>query len=259
MREKINNAIRFGNRIETESNTDGCTLPEESQDPLYGAEAVAGGREGASALVAAGTVVWPSVTVDDSSIPVGGGGRWGVLDRVRGLAVVCMIVDHLCLFFPPEGGPLLVRLTVGRLAMPLFFVLAGYLARRLRWRHLSVALLGVALPVVCPWLDHPNVLTLWALGCVCLWLVRWAGLSPWLLVLFGLAMGANGFGAHGVQYEPTALWGLMAAGSMLRPSSWRWGLRLPCWLELVGRYPVSVYAGQALILTAGAHLAGVAL
>lgn len=86
------------------------------------------------------------------------------LDRLRGLAIACMIVDHVALL----GGLQLVRVTVGRLALPIFFVLAGALVRRLTWRHGAIFAVGLVLPVAVPWIDSPNVLTLYAVGAVVL-------------------------------------------------------------------------------------------
>ena len=114
--------------------------------------------------------------------------RLDYLDRVRGLAVVLMIVDHLCIFWASSTAlvvPDLLRLTVGRVAMPLFFVLSGFLitgiivanrdapgflacfyARRgLRiWPiyYLTVAAVaaaGPALPRPIDWASLPNVLS----------------------------------------------------------------------------------------------------
>ena len=64
--------------------------------------------------------------------------RFLAYDAFRGIAVVLMIGDHLCAVF--GGEP--YRFTLGRLAMPMFFILAGHLARHVHWRHLWIGLVG---------------------------------------------------------------------------------------------------------------------
>jgi hypothetical protein len=178
-------------------------------------------------------------------------GRLAELDRLRGFAVACMIADHLALF---AGNVEPIRLTVGRLAMPLFFVLAGNLAGRLRWRHVLVAALGVALPAAAWWIDSPNVLAWWAVGCVVLAGARRLGgrSALGLLVVFGLAAGANGWvQLGGDTYQPAELLGLMAAGALVpRSRLVQLGRRLPSLFAGLGRFPVSVYAGHVVVLTA---------
>lgn len=168
------------------------------------------------------------------------------LDRVRGLAVACMVVDHLVLL---TDGPMAVRYTVGRLAMPLFFVLAGLLVTRLSERLLLVAGAGVLLPLVVPWVDAPNVLLWYAVGAVVLVLWRRLGWPLWLLVVVPLALAANGYDVEaGTGYQLPAMVGLMALGSMLGTRSMAWGDRLPSVLAAAGRYPLTVYVGHVLAL-----------
>lgn len=172
------------------------------------------------------------------------------IDAVRGFAVVCMVVDHLCVVF---GGPPLLRLTVGRLAMPLFFVTAGRVSGRLSWRHGAAAAAGLVLPLVVPWLDSPNVLVWWALGAVLLAACRAAGWSPGLVVVAALGIAANGWlDAPGSSYPPGALWGLMAVGALLPFGWWGWGDRLPAQLVLrwCGRHALGFYVVHVLLLTA---------
>lgn len=169
------------------------------------------------------------------------------LDAARGLAVLLMIGDHLALW----AGVPAYRFTLGRLAMPLFFVLAGYLSRRLRWRHLWVALIGVGLPLVVPWIDSPNVLLLWAVGSLIIWLWRQQGLPLWVLLAAALTVEANGWGHMPRAYEPAAMLGLMVCGAMMPASAWGWASRLPRQLAVLGRYPVSVYVGHLLLIEGG--------
>lgn len=177
-----------------------------------------------------------------------GGWRSPALDRVRGLAIVLMAVDHVASL----SGWVVVEDTVGRAAMPLFFVLAGSLLGRLRWRHAQLVGLGLLLPVVMPWLDAPNVLTLYGVGALVIWLWRRLVWPVWVLAAAGLTQAANGWagGLFFTGYQPLALLGLLALGAMLPRTTWSWGSSLPGWMGLLGRFPVTVYVGHLLVLTA---------
>lgn len=174
------------------------------------------------------------------------------LDRLRGLAVLCMVVDHVALFVAFD----VARYTVGRLALPLFFVLGGALVTRLTWRHGWVALLGLGLPLVAGWIDSPNVLLLYAVGAALVVLARRLGPFGSLLgLLVMLTVQANGAGVVGTGYAPAALWALMFVGAWLpRELLLVLGGRLPGWLAVPGRYPLSIYVGHVLALTAVASL-----
>jgi hypothetical protein len=177
-------------------------------------------------------------------------GRLPGLDAFRGLAIACMFVDHIVLLF---SGPELLRLFPGRLAMPAFFLLAGHLVTRVSWRTIAVGALGFLLPMGVPWVDSPNVLTLWAVGVVLICAARRLGLPEWPLILLGLAMAANGYTTTGANaYEATALVGLMALGAMLPASTFLWAGDLPARLvhplAAVGRAPIRWYVGHLLAL-----------
>lgn len=175
-------------------------------------------------------------------------GRWVELDRLRGLAIACMVADHLALF----AGWGLLRETVGRVALPLFFVLAGHLLQRLSWRHLGIGLLGLLLPVAAPWVDAPNVLLAYAvLAPLLVWAPgpRWAA-AFLVLALTGLANGWGAVPAGTNAYPLLALLALMCAGRLVpRFELARLGAPLPRFLEVVGRYPVTLYAAHVLALT----------
>lgn len=183
--------------------------------------------------------------VDQVSSSRGAAVRLECLDRIRGLAIVCMVVDHLALVLGTAGE---LRLTVGRVAVPLFFLLAGHLARAPRARHAAFFALGVVLPVLVPWLDAPNVLVWWALGVVVLHVCRWGGVPVWVVVAVCLTVLVNGWGAVEGSYSPYGLWALMGVGSMLTLPSFWWGNRLPSFLAVLGRWPVTIYAGHVLLL-----------
>ena len=175
------------------------------------------------------------------------------IDRLRGLAIACMVVDHLALFgFLPWE----FRITVGRLAMPLFFVLAGMCFSRLTRRHGQVFVIGLVLPLAAPWLDAPNVLVWIAVGAVVLWLMDrpfWVA-GHWLVIFAALAAGANHWTpALGTGYPPGFLVAFMALGRLLAfrgDAGWLLGLgeRLPGVLAGLGRRPLSMYVGHVLAL-----------
>lgn len=167
------------------------------------------------------------------------------VDAWRFVALALMLLDHVCLWV---GGLDLVRLSLGRLAMPIFFVLGGMLVRRLSWRLVGIGVLGVVLPVFVPWVDSPNVLLWYALGAVLLVVARWGELHPLWLVLPALVMHANGFDVDaGTGYQPHALWALMAVGAAAGPGVLP-GLRVPGWCLWLARRPLSFYVGHLLVL-----------
>ena len=174
--------------------------------------------------------------------------RSSSLDRLRGLAITCMIIDHLCVVF---DGPQTLRMTIGRVAMPLFFLLAGHLSRRLRWRHLGILGLGLVLPLVVPWIDNPNVLVWYVAGAAILAVCRWGDLSPWVFIGLAMAAAANGYPQWkiGTGYDGAMLMSLMCAGALLPRSTFDVGDRLPAFLAGLGRYPVTIYAGHLVVLT----------
>lgn len=173
-------------------------------------------------------------------------------DAFRGLAVLAMVVDHLAYVLE---GPAELRSSIGRLAMPMFFLLAGHLSRRLSWRHLGIFGVGSLLPVLVPWIDNPNVLVWWAIGCLLLAIARAASVPVWLIAAVGLALAANGrvdvTGINGAAtYDAAALWGLMALGTLLPSSAFTWAARAPRWIVAVGSYPLTFYVGHLLVLQA---------
>ena len=164
------------------------------------------------------------------------------LDRLRGLAVLCMVADHLALF----AGADAVRWTVGRLAFPLFLLLAGHLARRPSWRLLWLVVLGQVLYALVPW-SSADVVLLWlAAGSLYVALLRgrrWALLLPLFLVL---VLHLNGFVAQA--YDGWAALAICCAGALLPRSSFAWAGRLPAVLGRLGRWPLTVYACHLLVL-----------
>lgn len=174
-------------------------------------------------------------------------GRSFALDAFRGLAIGLMVLDHVVLLV---DGPELIRATLTRFAMPMFFVLAGHLVSRPRWRWVGVAAIGLVLPVFVPWIDSPNVLWVWAVGALLVWWLReQGGMPPWLLAVVGLTVYANSWDLQPAGgYEALALWGLMGLGAMVPRTSFDFAGKLPGWVAAIGRRPVTWYVGHLVVL-----------
>lgn len=168
------------------------------------------------------------------------------LDRLRGLAILLMIGDHLARVWSFEG----YRLTLGRLAVPLFFIIAGHLAgSRLTRRHLWAFVIGLNLPLVVPWVDAPNVLVWFAVGAVILYAFERYGWPTWLLIVPALVWAANGWPSlWAASYNPLALLALMAVGRGLGREAFVSGRHLPAWVGALGRHPLTWYVGHVLAL-----------
>lgn len=174
-------------------------------------------------------------------------GRVARLDALRGFAIVCMVVDHLAFFAHADS----LRLTVGRLALPVFFLLAGHLSRRLSPRLLWVLAAGIWLPLFAPWVDSPNVLVWVVAGALLLAGSRALGVTslPLLVVCLTLLANPSLVPMPGTSYPPAALVAMMALGAFIPRESFAWAANLPAGLAFIGRYPLSFYCGHVLLLT----------
>jgi uncharacterized membrane protein len=183
------------------------------------------------------------------------------IDRARGLAVLLMIGDH---FAAVADVAVWYRLTVSRLALPIFLVIAGYLAcgRTPRRRRLGQILAaGIAAGVVCsqlPALSPIDILVWIAAVFACWGLVH---RYPATVAALG-AVQAYTFVGVIPGYQPGLVACLMAVGVLLARGGptepavlLRATERLPAVLAVVGRYPLAWYLGHLvglwlLVLTA---------
>lgn len=169
------------------------------------------------------------------------------LDRLRGLAILLMVTDHLALLLEAD----LVRWTVGRVAMPLFFVLGGHLARRYSWRLLEVVAVGLLVQLVAPWTGALVLLLTFTAGHLLTVLCRSRPGLPLLLIVVLAAVSANVPVSIPGAYGPLELVVIMLAGSLLSREFFQAaGSRLPAWLAWSGRRPLMSYAVTSAAISA---------
>lgn len=170
------------------------------------------------------------------------------IDRIRGLAIAIMIFDHLVLVFQ---GPQIIRETITRTAMPLFFLLGGYMLHRFSWRIPVIGVTGILLPMVVPFIDDPNVLFYYALFAPAIIYGRKYPVLMLGIVAFALTYGANYYVGQPTRlmYHPVFVLALMAAGTMIPRRFADYGNRLPGFLTMIGQHPLSIYVGHVLFLS----------
>lgn len=180
------------------------------------------------------------------------------LDRVRGLAVVLMVVDHLAVFLVHEwGNPApygglaqLIRYTLTRASLVLFMLVAGWLIeeRGARPRRIAEVLIGgAAVTAFGAWLDlpigRPDVLLL--IG-VALFFWRQIRRHPVTAIALGVVQ-LTAWPVSWSGYQPGAVLALLAAGVVW--NCWEldeieWTDRLPSWLAWPGRHALALYVAH---------------
>lgn len=167
------------------------------------------------------------------------------VDRVRGLAVLLMVLEHVT---GVVLGVSVVHDTVGRLAMPLFMLTAGAVFVRLRARHAWIFAVGIALAVVVPWAGDPSILVQYVFGVVVLAVARSADLPLWVVLALCATVAANGWDLEAHGYGWGGVYALVVLGAMVGTSAFAWGERLPVWVGWLGRHPFGLYVGHLLLL-----------
>jgi len=151
-----------------------------------------------------------------------------------------MLADHLALYL---DGPDVVRWTVGRVAAPLFFLLAGALVTRCTWRH-GWLFFGAWL-LLPPERIPDGVLPMIAVGCVVVVAARRWGAVP--VGLLGCVIAATALPLHGYVTPLTVATCLLGA-HLGRPVLTVWGSKLPPWFAVCGRYPLTFYVTHLWVL-----------
>ena len=167
------------------------------------------------------------------------------IDRVRGLAILLMIVDHVLVVMQPDS---VIRFTLTRAAMPLFCVLAGtFLTDRFKWhRWLYIAGCGVVLSLPGVGVQgKPDILLLLAGSFVVA--TAWPSLVLMCFAFLQPATWRIGWGG----YEPGLVLGFVLVGRLLPDvlyKLYRAGSLLPNWVAVLGRYPLTIYCVHLLTL-----------
>lgn len=170
------------------------------------------------------------------------------IDRLRGVAISLMILDHL---FIITHAPTFTRLTITRLAMPLFFLISGHLAKRVSWRLPVIGFIGLLIPAVAIWIDSPNVLFWFAVLAPIVVLIRDNRVITSLVILFALTFSTNRYSLGiGSSYDPIGLFAIMCFGTLIKRESFNVFNRLPAFFGKIGHYPMTIYISHLVILGA---------
>lgn len=186
-------------------------------------------------------VDYPDDAVFECSRP-----RHDWIDRLRGLAIVLMVLDHLLVVIDPASP---IRLTLTRLAIPLFmFCMAalyrpGLNAKRLAWMAAAAAAELATFPII--GMAGPGIM----IGIIAVTVASWRWPS---LARHGFAVAVVGFIAWHYLKVPSgvvvAWWGVGRIAPWIEARSY--GERLPAFLATIGRHPLGWYIG---------HLAAIAV
>jgi uncharacterized membrane protein len=189
---------------------------------------------------------------------VGGDSRriyW--VDALRGIAILCMIADHLAALYWPLWP---VRYTVGRAALPLFMLCSGYLfAVRGRGpsgrRHLELFVFAVPINIgLWMWWREAVPDPLLVIGVA--WLFAgWVLERPVVSAVVGLVVSTTL--PLSPTYQPGYLVGLMALGVLWQRTGPGVDLRRMPLVEGIGRRPLTWYVAHlVLVLAVRAFVAG---
>lgn len=191
--------------------------------------------------------------------------RLGIIDAVRGWALLLMILDHVLVLVELEVAagpwPVTIRTTVTRLALPLFLGCTGYLLAHRRRppstaRIVQAAGLGTIFSVAgaaTGFMAAPDVLVVWALVVSCCWF--FALRAPVIALAVGFLCAhyqpIGGLLDHWNGYEPGEVLGWLALGVLAyrsTPARWLHRIPTPGSLLWAAHRPLTVYAGHLTVL-----------
>lgn len=176
-------------------------------------------------------------------------GRLVVVDRLRGLAVALMVLDHVLVQLDRDS---ILRVTVTRPALPLFMICAAIVWKPATWRRWTVllALALVELVLFIPLgMGVPGIVAVFALVLVVIDAVgidrfdRWSAvfLAAGILQALYLPVGWRG-------YEPGLVLAWFALGRLAAAPFLELGSRVPDGFASIGRRPLVWYVGHLVAL-----------
>lgn len=174
--------------------------------------------------------------------------RWLALDRIRGLAIILMLVDH---GLAVAGSPWWSRVGPTRASLPLFMLVSGWLLcgrsrpSDVRCVQLAIATVAAAPASALAGLGAPDILLVYSMA-----LVGWHFFRAHAVAAttVGLVTFAT-FPVTWYGYHPGYVLGLLGVGALLRQSSGShafrdFGDRLPACFARVGQYPLTWFVGS---------------
>lgn len=172
------------------------------------------------------------------------------IDRLRGLALVLMVLDHVLVQIDPSNP---LRYTLTRLSLPLFMAAsAAVWTPDIRTRRLVLLASAATVELVASsylGMPFPGIMLVYLVAVVPLSLWHEASSSAYWVAALGLIQALY-LPVGWLGYEPglvLAWWGLGRLGSYQLD---RLGSRLPRCLASVGRWPAQLYAFHLLVLVA---------
>ena len=159
-----------------------------------------------------------------------------------------MICDHILVYVDHDS----VLRYLTRVAMPLFFIISGHVVRKIHGKRLfGIAMIGLVLPLIFPWIDNPNVLFLYAVFVPII--VVWKNSERdrpmfFFAIACALTYSANDYPAFGNGYDPVTTFAIMCLGALV--PTWYFVIFdwIPRPIRVIGSYPLSIYVGHLFLL-----------
>lgn len=176
------------------------------------------------------------------------------IDKLRGLAILLMILDHVLSIIDPEN---LARYTLTRAALPIFMLIAGYLLANRNAsikRYLQLVAAAFASLTIVQYI--PGMAKVDVLFVIALALALWPIAQHYPII--ALCVGTVQAQTLGLWdgYQPGHLLALMCAGALLKHTrahndelvAKRIADAIPHAFAQVGRWPLLVYLGHLLLI-----------